>query len=107
MMGGMPSLEMSLANEAILLVALALGYIVCYFANQEEKTMKQVGIAIGIFVIILSFFLIVNNLFLMSKMCPSKNSMMMRNFQMDHMRAPQQRMNMPSQGQQPTQQQQR
>ncbi|MFA5118312.1 MAG: hypothetical protein WC695_05610 [Candidatus Omnitrophota bacterium] len=106
MMGGMPSFEMSLANEAVLLVALALGYIVCYFANQEEKTMKQIGVAIGVFVIILSFFLIVNNLFLMSKMCPSKNAMMMSNFQKNRMRMdfPQQRMNMPPQGQQPPQQ---
>ncbi|MFA6216062.1 MAG: hypothetical protein WDL87_00190 [Candidatus Omnitrophota bacterium] len=107
MMGGMPGIEMSLANEAVLLVALALGYIVCYFANQEEKTMKQIGLAIGIFIIVLSFFLIANNLFLMSKMCPRNNDMM-RNFQNDPMRFhSSQRMNMPSQGQQPPQQQQR
>jgi len=48
--------------EAILLVALALGYIVCYLANREEGNFRSAGYIIGVFIILLSIVLIFNNL---------------------------------------------
>ena len=41
-----------------LLIALALGYIVCYLANREEKALKNIGLAIGIFIIAASVLLV-------------------------------------------------
>lgn len=41
-----------------LLIALALGYIVCYLANKEHKALKTAGYTIGTFIIVLSSILI-------------------------------------------------
>lgn len=51
-------------NRALLLVALALGYIVCHLATKNEKTLKTMGYIIGGSIIILSSLLILGNLFL-------------------------------------------
>ncbi|MDD5730229.1 MAG: hypothetical protein PHN57_03770 [Candidatus Omnitrophica bacterium] len=42
-----------IAKEALLLIGLALGYIVCFFAKQEEKSFKLLGIFIGTLIITL------------------------------------------------------
>jgi len=63
--------------DAILLVAMALGYIVCYLANREEKTLRLAGYLIGIFIILLSAMLIVNNLVLNLRFCEKKVSLVM------------------------------
>jgi hypothetical protein len=54
MMGGI--------TDAILLVALGLGYIVCYLANREEKTLRSAGYLIGVFIIFVSAMFIINNI---------------------------------------------
>lgn len=64
---GMPGLM--LFNEGALLIALGLGYIVCYLANREEKALRQVGFLIGTFIIALSVIMIVNQLLLSARMC--------------------------------------
>lgn len=71
-------------NRAFLLIALALGYIVCYLANREEKALRTVGYTIGISIIALSSLLILGNLFLEAKFWTkdaryiSQHRMMMR-----------------------------
>lgn len=70
MMGmGMHFLDQGISTEAVLLIALALGYVVCYFANQEEKQMKTIGLLIGGFVIAMSLILILTNLSIGIKRC--------------------------------------
>lgn len=44
---------------ATTLIALALGYIVCYLAKREDKALKTVGYVIGVFIIALSAILLV------------------------------------------------
>jgi len=48
--------------EALLLVALGIGYMVLYLANREEKNLKAVGYFIGIFIIAVSGIIILNSL---------------------------------------------
>lgn len=48
--------------EALLLISLALGYVVFYLANREEKALRNLGFFIGVFVMALSAVLIFNNL---------------------------------------------
>lgn len=47
-------------KTAILLIALAFGYIVCYLANREEKDLKILGNVIGIFIIGMGIFLLLD-----------------------------------------------
>lgn len=61
-------------NRALLLVALALGYIVCHLATKNEKTLKTMGYAIGGSIIILSSLLILGNLFLEARACTNRLS---------------------------------
>jgi ABC-type arginine transport system permease subunit len=53
--------------EAMLLIALGLGYIVCYLANREEKALRTIGYFIGTFIIVLSSLLIMVNVFFAAK----------------------------------------
>ena len=56
-------------TEAILLVALGVGYMVCYLAKREEKTFKALGYLIGTFIIVLSALLILSSLLLAARFC--------------------------------------
>lgn len=69
MMAGIP--------EALLLMALGLGYIVCYLAQREEKALRTVGYFIGTFIIVLSALLIVVNVFFGPRFSPRTMGMMM------------------------------
>lgn len=62
-------------STAILLVALGLGYIVCYLAQREEKTLKVLGYAIGTFMVALSILIILSNAILMSQGCRKMEAM--------------------------------
>lgn len=93
------------ATEGTLLIALSLGYLVCYFANREEKALKSIGLAIGTIVIILSGLFLIKNLALCAKVCAQKgkcemtlprHKMMMKN-QMHEI--PQQPLSIPEQPQ--------
>jgi hypothetical protein len=53
---------------ANLMIALCLGYVVVYFANQEEQSVRRVGMIIGTFVVTLSLLLIWATLFLSTRM---------------------------------------
>jgi len=64
-------------TDAILLVALALGYIVCYLASREEKTLRLAGYFIGVFIILLSAMLIVNNVVLGARFCGKRAGVVM------------------------------
>lgn len=68
MMMGMQLFGINMATEAVLLVALALGYVVFYFANQEEKRLKMLGHIIGGFVMALSIILIIASVTMNVKM---------------------------------------
>ncbi len=74
-MAGLPLMGGVIVTEAMLLIALALGYMVCYFASQEEKQLKSIGTIIGVFIIVLSFILILGNLFLNTNVCLRYNKM--------------------------------
>jgi hypothetical protein len=56
---GMPLNSMS---NAILLLALGVGYIVFYLANKEGKTMKLLGNVIGAFIIVVAGTLVLTNI---------------------------------------------
>lgn len=64
-------------TTGILLIALALGYVVCYFANREERTLRRVGFIVGVFVIALSLLLMLANLTLGVGACNKMNRGMM------------------------------
>ena len=51
-------------NEALLLIALALGYIVLYLAKREEKGLQFLGYFLGTLVISVSALLIIRDLFI-------------------------------------------
>jgi ABC-type uncharacterized transport system permease subunit len=53
----------SRVSGTILLVALGLGYIVCYLANKETKFLRKLGFAIGAFIIVASSVLILAKAF--------------------------------------------
>lgn len=61
MMGGV--------TNAILLVALALGYVVYYLGRREEKELKTVGYVIGTFIICFAIFCLVSNMLISARMC--------------------------------------
>lgn len=63
-------------SEALLLLALGLGYIVCYLANREEKVLRTIGYFIGTFIIVLSGLLIIVNVFFAAKFCRRTMGMM-------------------------------
>lgn len=56
-------------TDAVLLVALGLGYVVCYLAKREDKGMQVIGYLIGVFIIVLSAILIINSLVLATRFC--------------------------------------
>ncbi|MCX5701493.1 MAG: hypothetical protein NTW64_00725 [Candidatus Omnitrophica bacterium] len=43
---------------SVLLIALAMGYIVCYLANKEQKLLRSLGNLIGLFIIVISSLLL-------------------------------------------------
>ncbi len=55
--------------EALLLIAIGIGYIVIYFAKREEKELQFIGYAVGTLIIVLSFIFLIGNLWLQSKGC--------------------------------------
>lgn len=64
-------------SDAVLLLALGLGYIVCYLANREERGLRAIGYLIGVFMIILSALLILNNLLLSARLCRKMGGMIL------------------------------
>lgn len=74
--------------DALMLVALAMGYVVLYLAKREDKALRTIGYIIGIFIIALSALLILVGLGFkaracgkmagMSGMMPSRHGMMMQ-----------------------------
>jgi len=65
--------------EALLLIALGIGYIVLYFAKREEKSLQLIGYFIGSLIIVLACIYTIGNLWLnsstrvntlQSKSCP-------------------------------------
>jgi len=68
--------------EGVLLIALGLGYIVCYLARREEKNMQITGYLIGAFIIVLSIIFILNSLLLSARFCAKMGG----NFKPYHMR---------------------
>ena len=61
---------------APLLVALATGYIVCYFAKKDSGTSQLVGYIIGVAVIALSAIAIIFSLMLSMRSYRKMNGMM-------------------------------
>jgi len=55
-------------TEGVLLIALALGYIVCYLANREEKKLRFLGYLVGVFIIIFCAVTIISNAFFSARM---------------------------------------
>ncbi len=56
-------------HKAVLLIALGLGYIVCYLAKREDKFLKTLGYLIGTFVMVLSALAILANIVLDARFC--------------------------------------
>ncbi len=65
-------------KAAILLIALGIGYIVCYLAEREEKDLKTIGYAIGLFIIASSAFMIVKSMLFAGKMMAMGGHCMMK-----------------------------
>jgi len=66
-------------SSALLLIALASGYVVLYLANREEKAMHNIGFFIGVFVMAFSAVIILGNVVggsRCAKMCGGKGMMM-------------------------------
>ena len=59
----------SFANIALFMMALALGYLVLYFANREEKDLRTLGYVIGIVIIIISSVAIIGKIVTRAKFC--------------------------------------
>ena len=60
-------------NDSLLLIALAMGYLVLYFAHREEKGMQFAGYIIGFTIIILAIGYIALNCWMYSwARCPMK-----------------------------------
>jgi len=55
-------------GEAIILLSLGMGYLVCFLAHKTEKNLKMVGYIIGIFIIVISTILFVRILALSLQM---------------------------------------
>ncbi|MCX5714243.1 MAG: hypothetical protein NT033_05440 [Candidatus Omnitrophica bacterium] len=56
------SMPLNSMSNAILLLALGVGYIVFYLANKEGKTMKLLGNVIGAFIIVVAGTLVLTNI---------------------------------------------
>ena len=59
----------------ILLLALGVGYIVCYLANREEKALRSLGLIIGGIIIAVSAVMLLNNLLFSARMCSGPRGM--------------------------------
>lgn len=59
-------------GEALLLIALGVGFMVLYFAKREEKGLQFTGYVIGIGIIALALFYIVGNILLQAQICYPK-----------------------------------
>jgi len=59
--------SVSSLTNAVLLVALGLGYVVCYLAEREEKFLRTLGYFIGTFMVALSMMIIITNILLFSR----------------------------------------
>lgn len=57
-----PNMPLGAMSNAILLLALGVGYIVFYLANKEGKTMKLLGNVIGAFIIVVAGTLVLTNI---------------------------------------------
>ncbi|MDD4900074.1 MAG: hypothetical protein PHT31_04205 [Candidatus Omnitrophica bacterium] len=68
MMEGLVMVQ-SFANIALFLIALALGYLVLYFANREEKDLRTLGIILGAVIIIISSVAIIGKIVMRAKVC--------------------------------------
>ncbi len=59
-----------MATKAILLlICLGIGYLVIVFAKKEEKALKALGYTLGAFIIAISIFFILRNLWQYSRFC--------------------------------------
>lgn len=60
----MPQMSIVLGGitKATLLIALGMGYIVCYLASKAEKNLQKLGYLIGVGIIFLSVSLIIMSL---------------------------------------------
>lgn len=48
-------------HDALLLIALGMGYLVFYFAKREEKVLRMTGYAISLVIILFTtFYMIIN-----------------------------------------------
>ncbi|MCM8799897.1 MAG: hypothetical protein NC900_04150 [Candidatus Omnitrophica bacterium] len=66
------------SGEALLLLALGLGYIVLYLAKREEKGLQFLGYVVGTFIILLSIFYILINIFIGIQISRPIRTMMMQ-----------------------------
>jgi hypothetical protein len=76
MLGGM--------SDALLLIALGLGYLVFYVANREEKGLKALGFFLGTFIMMLAAVLLVSNTLFSARMCRMGKMGMMPGGRMMH-----------------------
>jgi hypothetical protein len=53
--------------EAILLIALGIGYVVLYFAKREEKVLQVVGYIVGSAIILLATLYLIGNIYFHTK----------------------------------------
>ena len=63
------SLMFGSTSVATLLIALALGYIVCSLAGKEEKGLKRIGYLLGTGIILISGILILGKLLGSALLC--------------------------------------
>ena len=68
MMEGLGMVQ-SFANIALFMIALALGYLVIYFANREEKKLRVLGLVIGFTIITISAVAIIGKIAMRAHVC--------------------------------------
>lgn len=56
-------------NDALILIALCLGYMVLYFAKREEKGLKFIGYIIGCVVIALAAISLIFGAWIQTNIC--------------------------------------
>lgn len=56
----------------ILLLALGVGYVVCYLAEREEKALRSLGLVIGSTIIVISALMLLNNLIFSAQICGAR-----------------------------------
>lgn len=59
-------------GEALLLIALGIGYLVVYFAKREEKGLRFCGYVIGGAIITLTIIYLLGSILFQAKMCRLK-----------------------------------